>query len=84
MYRVLIDFVIKFSTDEETLFTALTTARRFAGSPTRYSPCFENVMTDGVVRAPSAFSITRDVLLSMMETHEFEVPKSMPTTEPTN
>jgi hypothetical protein len=33
---------------------------------------------EGVVRAPSAFSITLVVLPSMMATHELVVPKSMP------
>jgi hypothetical protein len=33
---------------------------------------------DGVVRAPSLFSITLVVLPSMMATHEFVVPRSMP------
>jgi hypothetical protein len=68
----------------KTLFAALTTTRHFAGNPTKHSPCFENATTDGVVRAPSAFSIAWDVLPSMMETHEFVVPKSMPTTGPTD
>ena len=35
-------------------------------------------MIEGVVRAPSLFSITLVVLPSMMATHEFVVPKSMP------
>src|SRR5690606_1832063 len=35
-------------------------------------------MIDGVVRAPSLFSITLVVLPSMMETHELVVPRSMP------
>src|SRR5881409_3777026 len=35
-------------------------------------------MTDGVVRAPSLFSITLVVLPSMMATHEFVVPRSIP------
>src|SRR4051794_36951235 len=34
--------------------------------------------TEGVVRAPSAFSITFGALPSMMATHEFVVPRSMP------
>jgi hypothetical protein len=33
---------------------------------------------DGVVRAPSEFSITRGVLPSMMETQLLVVPRSMP------
>ena len=37
---------------------------------------------DGVVRAPSAFSMTFGVLPSMTATQEFVVPKSMPITLP--
>lgn len=33
---------------------------------------------DGVVRAPSEFSMTRGVLPSMMETQLLVVPKSIP------
>ena len=68
----------------KTVFDELTTACRFAGRPTKRSPCFVNATTDGVVRAPSAFSITRDVLPSMIDTHELVVPKSIPTTGPTH
>ena len=35
-------------------------------------------MIDGVVRAPSLFSITLVVLPSMIATHELVVPRSMP------
>ncbi len=35
---------------------------------------------EGVVRAPSLFSITRTSLPSMIATHEFVVPRSMPMT----
>ncbi len=35
-------------------------------------------MIDGVVRVPSAFSITLTVLPSMIATHEFVVPRSIP------
>jgi hypothetical protein len=59
-----------------------TTACRLAGRPTRRSPCFVKATTEGVVRAPSAFSITRAVLPSMTATHELVVPKSIPTTGP--
>jgi hypothetical protein len=37
---------------------------------------------DGVVRAPSLFSITLGVLPSMIATHEFVVPRSMPMIRP--
>ncbi len=35
-------------------------------------------MMEGVVRAPSAFSITLMFLPSMTDTHELVVPKSIP------
>src|SRR6201985_3078284 len=37
---------------------------------------------DGVVRMPSAFSMTFDVLPSITATHEFVVPRSIPMTFP--
>jgi hypothetical protein len=49
-----------------------------ADAPTKISPSSWYAMMDGVVRAPSAFSITLVVLPSMMATHELVVPKSMP------
>src|ERR1700722_18033766 len=56
----------------------LVTAWRLAGWPTRRSPSSRMPTTDGVERAPSAFSITFGVLPSMMATHELVVPRSMP------
>src|SRR6185312_1332713 len=56
----------------------LVTAWRLAGWPTRRSPSSRKATTDGVVRAPSAFSITFGVLPSMIATHELVVPKSIP------
>src|ERR1700722_12443974 len=56
----------------------LVTAWRLAGWPTRRSPSSRMPTTEGVVRAPSAFSITFGVLPSMMATHELVVPRSMP------
>ena len=41
-----------------------------------------NATTDGVVRAPSAFSMTLACFPSMTATQEFVVPKSIPTTAP--
>ena len=38
--------------------------------------------TEGVVRAPSAFSMTLAAFPSMTETHELVVPRSMPMTWP--
>ena len=56
----------------------LVTAWRLAEAPTKISPSSWYAMMEGVVRAPSAFSITLVVLPSMMATHELVVPKSMP------
>src|SRR3954464_8828057 len=56
----------------------LVTAWRLAGWPTRRSPSSWMATTEGVVRAPSAFSITFGVLPSMMATHELVVPRSIP------
>jgi hypothetical protein len=50
--------------------------------PTSRSPSFVNATTDGVVRAPSEFSMTRGFAPSITDTHEFVVPKSMPITSP--
>ena len=55
---------------------------RLAGAPTSLSPSGVNATTDGVVRTPSAFSITLGVDPSITETHEFVVPKSIPMTCP--
>ncbi len=41
-----------------------------------------NATTDGVVLAPSAFSMTFAALPSMTETQEFVVPRSIPITWP--
>src|SRR4051812_8141952 len=56
----------------------LVTAWRLAGWPTRRSLSSWMATTEGVVRTPSAFSMTLGVLPSMMATHEFVVPRSMP------
>ena len=56
----------------------LVTAWRRAGWPTMRSPSSMKPTTEGVVRAPSAFSITFGALPSMMATHELVVPRSMP------
>src|SRR5579871_1427049 len=60
------------------VLAGLVTACRLAGWPTRRSPSSRKATTEGVVRAPSAFSITFGVLPSMMATHELVVPRSMP------
>lgn len=41
-----------------------------------------NATTEGVVRAPSVFSITLAVLPSMMATQELVVPRSIPMMSP--
>src|ERR1700742_5347111 len=60
------------------VLVGLVTAWRLAGWPTRRSPSSRKATTDGVVRAPSAFSITFGVLPSMMATQELVVPRSIP------
>ena len=56
------------------------TAWRFAAWPTRRSPLSVKATTDGVIRLPSALVSTRGSPASMMETHEFVVPRSIPIT----
>ena len=53
-----------------------------AGAPTSISPSDAKATTEGVVLAPSAFSITLGVLPSITATQELVVPKSMPHTAP--
>src|SRR4051812_37356634 len=60
------------------VLAGLVTAWRLAGWPTIRSPSSWMPTTEGVVRTPSAFSITFGVLPSMMATHELVVPRSMP------
>jgi hypothetical protein len=64
------------------VFSGLVTACRLAGWPTRRSPSSVKATIDGVVRMPSAFSMTFGVLPSMTATQEFVVPRSMPMTLP--
>src|SRR5215208_840140 len=63
---------------EKTVFSGLVTACRLATVPTRRSPPEVNATTDGVVRAPSAFSMTEGSPPSRIAMHEFVVPRSMP------
>src|SRR5512138_2213259 len=60
------------------VFLALVTAWRLAGAPTRISPSSVYAMIEGVVREPSEFSMTLGLPPSMIATHEFVVPRSMP------
>lgn len=64
------------------VFSGLTTACRFADTPTSRSPPSVNATTEGVVLVPSAFSIILGTLPSMMATAEFVVPRSIPMTWP--
>src|SRR5664279_5410579 len=62
--------------------SGLVTAWRLAGWPTRRSPSSLKATIDGVVRMPSAFSMTFAVLPSITATHELVVPRSIPMTFP--
>src|SRR5512147_2336971 len=62
------------------VFSALVIAWRRAAWPTRRSPVCAKPITDGVVRVPSAFAITIGSSPSITATHEFVVPRSIPTT----
>src|SRR5277367_1158327 len=62
------------------VLSGLVTAWRFAAWPTSRSPDSVNATIDGVVRAPSLFSITLADLPSITATHEFVVPRSIPMT----
>src|SRR5207244_11619732 len=62
------------------VFSGLVTAWRFAGWPTSRSPSSVKATIDGVVRAPSAFSMTLGVAPSMTATQELVVPRSIPIT----
>ena len=63
---------------EKTVFSGLVTAWRLATAPTRRSPPCVNATTDGVVRAPSEFSMTFGSPPSSTAMHEFVVPRSIP------
>src|ERR1700729_3865831 len=51
---------------------------RLAGWPTRTWPSLVKATIDGVVRPPSAFSITLALFPSITATQELVVPRSMP------
>src|SRR3954453_11088318 len=63
---------------ENTVFSGLETACRLATVPTRRSPPPVKATTEGVVRAPSAFSTTVGSPPSSTAMHELVVPRSMP------
>src|ERR1700733_9078328 len=60
------------------VFSGLVMLCRFAVCPTRTSPESVKATIDGVVRAPSEFSMTFALLPSITATHEFVVPRSVP------
>src|SRR3954470_10193251 len=62
--------------------SGLVTAWRLAGWPTRRSPSSVKATIDGVVRAPSAFSMTLGCVPSITATQELVVPRSIPITLP--
>ncbi len=62
--------------------SGLVTAWRLAGWPTSRSPSSVMATIEGVVRAPSEFSMTFGVVPSITATQEFVVPRSMPMTLP--
>src|SRR5712664_3420988 len=61
-----------------TVFSGLVMLWRLAGCPTRISPSSVKATIDGVVRPPSAFSMTFAFLPSITATQEFVVPRSIP------
>src|SRR3954470_12022912 len=63
---------------EKTVFCGLVTAWRLATVPTRRSPPLVNATTDGVVRPPSAFSMTVGSPPSSTAMQELVVPRSIP------
>src|SRR5438105_355353 len=63
---------------EKTVFCGFVTAWRLATVPTRRSPPCVNATTDGVVRPPSAFSMTVGSPPSSTAMHELVVPRSIP------
>src|SRR5258708_37319911 len=62
------------------VFAGLVTAWRLAAWPTSRSPESVKATIEGVVRAPSAFSITLASLPSITATQELVVPRSIPIT----
>ena len=61
---------------ENSIYLLLTCL--FAGIPTSLCPSSVNATVEGVVLWPSEFSITLALFPSMIATHEFVVPKSIP------
>src|SRR5687767_3608445 len=63
---------------ENTVFSGFVTAWRLATWPTSRSPFLAKPTTDGVMRLPSALTMTFGSLPSMTATTELVVPRSMP------
>ena len=63
---------------DETVFSGLVMAWRFATWPTRRSPVLVKPTTDGVVRAPSALGMTTGSPPSITATQLLVVPRSIP------
>src|SRR5438270_6421771 len=64
------------------VFSGLVTAWRLAGWPTSRSLSSVKATIEGVVRMPSAFSMTFGAAPSITATQELVVPRSMPMTLP--
>ena len=62
------------------VYSGLVTPCRLAGWPISRSPSWAKATMEGVVRAPSAFSMTLGAEPSMTATQELVVPRSMPMT----
>src|SRR5688572_3928741 len=62
------------------VLSPLVTAWRLAGWPIRRSPSLVKATIDGVVRAPSAFSMTLGLPPSITATQLLVVPRSIPIT----
>src|SRR4029078_5794399 len=62
------------------VLSGVVTAWRFAGWPINRSPSLVKATTEGVVRAPSLFSMTFGLPPSITATQLLVVPRSMPIT----
>src|SRR5690606_20157929 len=65
---------------EKTVLSEFVTAWRLAGCPISRSPSLVNATIDGVVRAPSLFSMNLGLPPSMTATQLLVVPRSIPIT----
>ena len=74
--------MVAFSDDGEKLVGQPAKRQAVTSWPTSFSLSSVKATIDGVVRAPSAFSITFGVLPSITATQLFVVPRSIPITFP--